>query len=61
MNGLAAALVLTIPAMVLATAFRLISVEYAIGIVWAITLALVVLGLSLQLGLLRQTPNDRTQ
>jgi hypothetical protein len=52
MHGLAAALVLAMPVTVLATAFRLLSIEYALGIVWAAVLLLFALGLSLATGLI---------
>ena len=52
MHGLAAALVLAIPVTVLATAFRLLSIEYALGVVWAAVLLLFALGISLATGLI---------
>jgi cytochrome c biogenesis protein CcdA len=61
MDRLAPALVLAIPATVLATAFRLLSIEYALGIIWAAAILLIAMGLLLQLGLLQQTPDAETQ
>jgi hypothetical protein len=51
MHGLAAAFVFAIPVTVLATVLRLLSIEYALGIVWAAVLLLIALGLSLATGL----------
>jgi len=58
LDQLAGALVLAIPATVLATTFRLLSVEYALGIVWAAGLLLFALGLLVQFGLLQETPDE---
>jgi hypothetical protein len=46
MDRLVAALILAIPATVPATAFGWLSLEYALGIVWAAFLLIVALGLS---------------
>jgi hypothetical protein len=51
MHKLAAALVFVIPVIVLATVFRFLSIEYALGIVWAAVLALMALGLALAIRL----------
>jgi hypothetical protein len=47
MHKLAAALVFVIPVIVLATVFRFLSIEYALGIVWAAVLLNMALGLAL--------------
>jgi hypothetical protein len=57
-DQLAVTLVLAIPATILPTAFRLLSVEYALGIVWGAVLLLFALGLLIQLGLLQKTPDE---
>ena len=48
MHKLAAALVFVIPVIVLASIFRFLSVEYALGIVWAAVLLLMALSLALE-------------
>ena len=57
MHQLAAALALVvIPATVLATLFRWLDIEFALGIVWVVLLLLVAIGLAIALGVLRETP-----
>jgi hypothetical protein len=58
LDQLAGALILAIPATVLAGAFRLLSVEYGLGIIWAAVLLLFALGLLVQLGVLQETPDE---
>ena len=47
-----ALIIFAIPATILATLFRWLDIEYALGIVWAVTL------LTIALGLLRATRAD---
>jgi hypothetical protein len=51
MDKLVAALVVVIPVVVVASIFRLLSVEHALGIVWAAVLAAIALGLVLTIRL----------